>query len=239
MKEYKLNLFIRSEKVLLNTLLGGFALLTAGFGVMLGLRDFNTDAAFIAGMAIIFGLGYAGYRAYKKAVIVPSLVSVMATEISVRDLRQNCVILTVKYEDIVSYRYLSFGGAEEFRMTMHNTHRLFVKAKAQLSEVGDFAGMVQDFEHKLSLFADVATPLPAGEHTTSGEPGRRAKREKSFFEKPVSTVGLLVFTAILAFTIKQVATGALPMRGNFVMIGGSYLTYLAAWLAAAKQRKQS
>ena len=98
--------------------------------------------------------------------------------------------------------------------------------------------MVQDFEHRLAAFADVATPLPAGEHATSAELGRRARREKSFFEKPVSTVGLLVFSATLAFTIKQVATGALPMRGNFVLIGGSYLSYLAAWLAAAKQRKQ-
>jgi hypothetical protein len=238
MTEYKLNLFIRSERVLLNTLLGGFALLVVGFGVMLGLRDFNVDAAFIAGMLIIFGVGYMGHRAYKKAVIVPSLVSVAATELSVRDLRQDCVMLAVKYEDIASYRYLSFGGAEEFRITLHNTRRLFIKAKAQLAEVGDFAGMVADFEHRLAAFADAATPLPVGEHATAAEPGRRARREKSFFEKPVSTVGLLVFTATLAFTIKQVATGALPMKGNFVLVGGSYLSYLAAWLAAAKQRKQ-
>jgi Na+/H+-translocating membrane pyrophosphatase len=238
MSNYQLNLFFLSERVRLNTLLGGVALIITSFSIMFLLRNWHSDAGFIVGMLVLFGGGYAGYKRYKKAIIVPSLVSITDAELSVRNLLNDQTLLTVAYATIASYRYQSFNGTEELRLTLRNTGRVSVKANSTLANVGDFASMAQDFERQIVA---MTAAMEVGQLASGGEQADsaiRTVREKSFFEKPVSTICLVVFTAMLVLVAKQLITGTLPFKGIFLVVGGIYLSYLAAWLAASKQRKQ-
>jgi hypothetical protein len=237
-KSYQLNLFQLSEKAFLNTLLGAIALFVAFVVLMLLLQGIYPSGAFAGGMLLLGGGGYTGYKAYKKAAIVLSLVSITDTDLSVRDLQQDRLTLIVRYVDIASYRYQSFNGADELRMTLHTGSRVFIKANFNLAKVGDFAGMVRDFEHHLAI-PPVGTKLGALlDEEPKASPTPSIVREKSFFEKPISTVGLVAFTVLLGLTIERIVVGSLPFRGNFLVVGGIYISYLAAWLAAAKQRRQ-
>ena len=205
---------------------------------MLLLNIVYPTGAFLIGMLLLFGGGYVGYKAYKKAVIVPSLVSITTTGLSVRSTKQGHITLIVKYVDIASCRYQSFNGVEELRMTFHTSRRAVIRANSTLAKVGDFAAMVRDFERQLAipLIGTGVAELPGEE--PHALPAPSIVREKSFFEKQSSTVSLVVFTAPLAFIIEQVVVGSLPFRGNFLVVGGIYASYLAAWLAAAPQRRQ-
>lgn len=185
----------------------------------------------IAVAMLVFAIGFmVGIVFYLKALLIPSLVSVDAAELRVRDLRRNQLMHSLTYADVAAYRHQVFNGTEELRLTLHSGQCVYLKSAANLDTANKFAGMVRAFEHQLARAT--AAPTLAGASTSA--PVALPVREKGFLEKPLAA-GLL-FAATLAVGLLgwQVAAGHLTV-GQVAGAVAMYLSYLIAWLAARRR----
>ncbi|TFZ67787.1 hypothetical protein E4631_07415 [Hymenobacter sp. UV11] len=224
---FKLQLFdpARGTSLVIIPLLGLFVLFGIAFG---GLATGMLTGPWLAGayiVAVLGGGGWLGYQAYKKLVIVSAKVLLSDTAIQVVD--QDKELLVVPYDTIKAYRYQSFNDAEELRITLKNNERLKIRSNSKLTKVGDFSGMVAAFEAQLTQRQD----LGAIEAVT---------REKSFFEKKISTWLLVAMTVLIGMLTVDLMTGTHSKRpGSLFMVYGNYLIYLGAWIAASARRKEA
>jgi hypothetical protein len=223
---FRLQLFdpARGASLTIIPLIGSFALLGVAFG---GLATGLLTGPWLAGaymVAILGGGGWLGYRAYKKLVIVSVRVLLSDTAIQVVD--ENRELLAIPYETISAYRYQSFNDAEELRIILKNDERLKIRSNSKLTKVGDFAGMVAAFETQLTQQQAAGTIAPV-------------TRQKSFFEKKISTWLLVVLTVLIGALTFDLLTGTHTKRlGSLFVVYGNYLIYLGAWLAASTRRKE-
>jgi hypothetical protein len=228
--EYQLNLIEVTPRIRRNMWVGGLGILAAACATYLLVQPFYPEGknAFIAAMLLIGAGIVAGLVLYMRAVTVPSLVSLAATQLTVRDLRRDQLVLCLDYADIAAYRHQTFNSTEELRLTCHNGERTALKVAANLDVKGEFARMAREFERQL---AQVPAPTaPAGPHAAA----RSVVREKSFLEKPVATALLLAATAVAGLLVWQVAAGHLAIgqvAGALVV----YVSFVVAWRAARRQ----
>ncbi len=170
----------------------------------------------------------AGLVLYIRAVTVPSQVSITATQLAVRNLQRDQLVLKLDYADIAAYRHQTFNSMEELRLTRHNGERTTLKVASNLDLKGDFARMVQDFEQHL-----VRVPAPVGTAGTTAP--RLVAREKGFLEKPVATALLLAATAVAGLLVWQVAAGHLAL-GQVAGALAVYVSFAWAWRAARRPK---
>ena len=164
------------------------------------------------------------YRSVKAAGALPTLVTVTPDQLLLLK-TQTGEETQVSYAQLAAYRASSFNGNEELRLTLADGSRVKVAVSTQLYGEQPFGEMVAAFEAAVGAYprpADAAQPVV---------------RERSFFEKPVSTYLLVVFTVFLAATVWLLITSDRSVRGGS-LIGavGSYMAYVAAWLAARERR---
>ncbi len=222
---FKLQLFdpARGASLVVIPLLGIFALFGIAFG---GIATGMITGPWLAGaymVAVLGGGGWLGYRAYKKLVIVSAKVLLSDTAVQVVD--QDRELLVIPYDTIRAYRYQSFNDAEELRITLTNNERLKIRSNSKLTKVGDFAGMVAAFATKLTQQQEEGV-IPV------------VTREKSFFEKSISTWLLVAMTVLIGMVTFDLLTGTHTKRpGSLLMVYSNYLIYLGAWLAASARRK--
>jgi len=220
---FELNLFDTTRAARLTTaiLLGSFALLGAcGWAI----SQVENKALLLAIVAVILGGGgYLGWRAYKRAAVVPARLTITPTQLLIEDLRPAPRLSrALPLADIAAYRYSNYNDVRELRLSLTAAPVLKLRSTGMMAPAGDFEGMLATFEQAIS-----ALPNPAG---------LASRREKSFFEKPVSTYLLVVFTLVLAGAGWLLVTSNRPLKGNMLGVLGSYLAYLAAWRAAAGRR---
>ena len=172
---------------------------------------------------VLGGGGWLGYRAYKKLVIISAKVLLSDTAIQVVD--QTRELLAIPYDTISSYRYQSFNDAEELRITLKNNERLKIQSNSKLTKVGNFPSMVAAFENRLT-------------QQQEGGVIAAVTREKSFFEKKISTWLLVVMTVLIGAVTFDLLIGTHSKRpSSLFMVYGNYLIYIGAWLAASARRK--
>ena len=164
------------------------------------------------------------YRGVKAAGALPTLVTVAPDQLLIAKPRTG-EETQVPYAQLASYRASSFNGNDELRLTLADGRRVKVAVSTQLYGEQPFGEMVAAFEAAIG-----AHPRPAG----AAQP---VVRERSFFEKPISTYLLVVFTAFLAGAVWLLVTNDRPARGgSLIGVIGSYVAYIAAWLAARERR---
>ncbi|MDO7846295.1 hypothetical protein Q5H92_08010 [Hymenobacter sp. M29] len=174
----------------------------------------------------VVGAGLVGlYRACKAAGAIPTRVTVGPDRVVVLKIRASEEV-QVPYAQVAAYRAQSFNGSEELRLTLKDGSRYKVSVNSQLYGEQPFGAMVAAFEAALG-----AHPQPAG----AAHP---VVREPTFFEKPISTVVLVAFTALLVWAAWMILTNDRQVRGGS-LIGalGGYAAYVASWLAARERRK--
>jgi hypothetical protein len=64
-------------------------------------------------------------------------------------------------------------------------------------------------------------------------------REKTFFEKPISTFILFVYAAAIAAMLWQVFIHDKPFKGSYFTSIGFFIAYLVAWLAGREKRREA
>jgi hypothetical protein len=224
--DYQLNLIEVTPRIRRAMWVGGLGLLAAAVATYFLVNLFYPEGknALVAAM-LLMGAGIlAGLVLYIKAITVPSVVSIAATQLAVRHLQGDQCVLRLDYADIAAYRHQTFNSMEELRLTRHNGEQTTLKVAANLDLQGDFARMVQAFERQL-------TQLPAAAGPT--EP-RAIVREKGFLEKPVATALLLAATAGVGLLGWQVAVGHLTL-GQVAGAFAGYIFFVVAWRAARRR----
>jgi hypothetical protein len=226
--DYQLDLIEVTPRIRRNMWGGGLALLVAACGTYFLVHPFYPKGkeAFIAAMLLTTAGMLIGIIMYIRAITLPSLVRVGTTQLTVRDLRRDQLVLCINYADIAAYRHQTFNSMEELRLTRHSGEQAFLKAASNLDLKGEFTSMAREFERQLAQ-----VPAPAN----PGAP-RVATREKSFWEKPVATALLLVATVGVALLLWQVAADHLTI-GNVVGALAVYVSFVVAWRAGRRSPK--
>jgi membrane protein implicated in regulation of membrane protease activity len=206
---------------------GGFALVIAvaimGIKLLGAGASKNLQLAWF--MVVLLGGMYLLYRVGKAVSAVPTRVSVRSAQLTIVKPKSGEEI-HVPFAHLTAYRASSFNGAEALRLTLKDASKLEVKVNSRLYDNQDFSGMVAAFETAVDHFQQAAGPASA------------VRRERNFFEKPISTLVLVVFTAGLVWAGWVVATGTRPVKGNHFMVLSSYIAYLVSWHAARERRNQ-
>lgn len=227
--DYQLNLIEVTPRIRRTMWVGGLGILAAACATYFLVHAFYPEGknAFIAAM-LLTGAGIiAGMVLYIRAVTVPSLVRISATQLTVHNQRLDQLVLRLAYADIAAYRHQTFNSTEELRLTRHNGERTSLKVAANLDLKGEFARMVREFEQQLAK-------VPAPTATTTLP--HLVAREKGFLEKPVATVLLLLATVGVGLLLWQVAAGHLTI-GQVVGALVGYGSFAIAWRAARRRPK--
>ena len=183
----------------------------------------NATLALLWAVVVLGVGGYWGYLRLKRWAFYEAVACIENGQLLVQRLDTEKVT-TISFADVASYRYTSFNNATELRFKMLSGAKEVIKANNFFGEIGDFIGLDVAIE-QVSAQLHHQNPLVM-------------TREKSFFEKPVSTYFLVIITIIVGVLIWSIAHSNRPIRGNLFTGLGGYISYLAAWLAAAERRKQ-
>jgi hypothetical protein len=202
--------------------LGGILLLIAelaAFGYfrrILALSPQIQNIGFIGGFA---GSMYGLYRLIRKLSREVAVVTIAPAKLTVM-YPVSGTVKALAFAEILAYRYSSYNNEEMLRLKLRDGTlvRLVVFYGGQ-----NFEGMAQQFEEVFKKYQR-ANGIAA------------VLREKTFFEKPVSTVMLLLFGALIALVAWQATASHKPLDGAFLTGLGSFIGYLAAWFAARERR---
>ncbi len=223
--DYQLDLIEVTPRIRRTMWLGGLGLLAAAGATYFLVDPFYPEGknAFIAAMLLLGAGILAGLVFYIKAVTVPSVVSIAATQLAVRRRQHDQPVLRLDYADIAAYRHQTFSSTEELRLTRHNGEQTTLKVAANLDLKGEFARMARDFEWQLNQL-----PAPTGPTAP-----RAIRREKGFLEKPVATALLLAATVGVGLLGWQVAVGHLTL-GQVAGVFVAYISFGMAWRATRR-----
>ena len=207
--------------------MGGLALVTAvaiGGSVWLLAGAGPAPVAAWLGVVVLGG-AYGLHRLGKTVSAVPTRVTVSPDRLTIY-LPRSGEETPVPFAQLAAYRASRYNGAEALRLTLKDGRKMQIKINNQLHNGQDFAGMVAAFEAALGHYQQASGPAAA------------VQRERSFFEKPVSSWVFGAFTAALAWVGWFLATGPHPVKSSLFVALGSYISYATAWHGARARRNQ-
>ena len=207
------------------SVLGFFLAITSVFALVAVVANHiqNNNWQTAAGLITLLGGGFIAYRLLKWWVKYEVVILVRKDGIIVQHISDGKEI-SISFASLVSYRHESSNGGQQLHLKLTDGHKLKLSANDVFGKVGDFSGLVQAIEQ--------ATANRRNENAAV------IIREPGFFEKPISTIMLVVVTALYALLIGKIVHDDLPIQGNMITGVGVYITYLGAWLAASKRRNQ-
>ena len=164
---FELNLFDTTRTGQLTTLLLLGIFTITGLSIWAGVQLEPDWLKVVAIIGLVGGGGYAGWRAYKRAAIVPAVVTITPTELRVEDLRpEPRLSQSLRLADITTYLYSSYSNTEELRLNRADAPPLKLRSAGALTNASNFGGLLAAFEQAMG-----AAPNPTGVAT---------RREKSF-----------------------------------------------------------
>ncbi|MBJ6110310.1 hypothetical protein JAO73_14900 [Hymenobacter sp. BT523] len=207
--------------------LGGIVaiLVVAAMGLNTGLAAANSIVRTIWFLAIVIGGMYGLFRVGKSISAEPTLVVIDGNGLAVLNQKTGETRL-MRFSEIAAYRFTDFNNAEQFRVTSTDGTKLKIAINTKLSNGQSICRIVEAFEAELGVYQ-----IQAGEI-------RPTLREKTFFEKPISTAVMALLFIGLAWLLWSVFTSAKPVKwGSLFLVCGNVLIYFSAWLAASGKRK--
>ena len=151
------------------------------------------------------------------------LASVDEQHICVRYLKSG-EMTRIPFPELLSYRRESVGQRQELRFKLVDGRRVRLAVNELLGKTGDFPDFSRAVKQAIEKYdtAQSAAIL----------------REFTFFERPISTIVLVLVTGLIPWLIWKIVYDHKPVSGSVISAFGSYLAYLSAWLAATKRRNQ-
>ncbi|GAB3572890.1 hypothetical protein GCM10027345_04820 [Hymenobacter daeguensis] len=178
-------------------------------------------------LLIFFGGLYGIIQLGKKICVYEAQIFITDKKITIR--RCNEWPVSIGYNDISSYRYQVFNGGYELRIRLLNGDVQKLNTGGELVSAADtaaFAAMAAAFESVVSEYQQLQ-----GKYIP-------VLREKTFFEKPIATVLLVVYAVVVvtAICLMVIRHKFMPNAlGSF----GLFIAFVAAWRAARRQRHSS
>lgn len=195
-----------------------------GIDVLSQQLGFGKMGRLILSIATLGGGVYFLYRFVKKNCAEPTLITIDSERLTMLNLKSS-LEQQLAFRDIAAYRYSSFNSNEELRLTLRDGTKMKY--------------VVSDFFHGSPNFANMVRHLEAVLENYQDEEEKPAVlREKTFFEKPISTVVLVAFVAVMAWMTWKVMTNSKTVPGSFFSSYGFLVAYLAAWYAGREHRRR-
>ena len=229
-KCFELVLTRKTNAVLL--LIGGTLLLVFACIQLIAILTLHFELSKSGGLSLIlalFGLGaFIIYRLVKKYASLPMLVTVEADKITFSDSVAGSQQLLL-FNDIATYRVIDFNHTIELRLKLKDGSKSKFWLHDFFHNEQYFREMVTAFETALSTYL---AQLPANEL-------RATMREKTLFDKLLSTFLLVPFTGFMVWATWEHLVGKQRSSGPFFSAWSIYLAYLTAWYAARGQRRSA
>ena len=229
-KETSFELVLSTDSKVILLLVSGFLLLSftsiqisEGLGYTIGLSEKNQRLLII--ILVATGL-YGLYRLLKRMCAEPMQVKVCADRLLVLN-RKTGIEKEVEFVSIESYQFIDFNNEATLRLKLVDGRKMKLQVNGLLHRGQNLAGLVQAFEaalrQQVAIVSGAKNPVVA-------------MRERTFFEKPVSTVLLLLFASLLSWMAWEQHVHHRHVSGGMFSLWGIFSTYLAAWLVGWKRR---
>lgn len=221
----RIELVTYNQRRMLPLAIGGvLAVVAVGVSGMALLREGYPNFAFGFTIVALLGGIYGLLKLLKKLGAEPLVIDLSADGLAIHNQKTN-VAQQVTYADITAYRFSDYNQTQELRLTLKNAEQIKISVNSQLHNNQGIAELLQEFEHRLAVHQELQP-----------EQAPVAQREKSFFEKPISTVLLGLISAVMAWLTWMVFTSPQPVKGSVFTSYAFYLSYVAAWYAARERR---
>jgi len=180
-------------------------------------------------LATMVAVGLYGlYRLIKWVSAEPMRITVYADKLSILN-RKTEAKREVPFDDIVAYRFIDFNNETTLRLRMTDGSKMKFQINDVLHGGQNLAELVQAFEAALSQYA--AT------HSETNASGI-AIRERTFFEKPISTFLLVLFAGLIGCMTWDRYVHHRASSSSMFSLWGIFSAYLVAWLVGRERRKQ-
>lgn len=211
----------------IGTMLSGVAATIVLAAVLIKLtRPFqpSDDSSFgaVVLMVPLAGIWYGFYQLTKKVSAEPTVVVIDADKLLIENKQANTE-RTILFTDISTYRHYAYNGAEElrFKLTDGSVQKLSV---GNMHNDHGFASMVDCFE-------------AASQARAASGKGSVPLRQKTFFEKRISTLLLVPVSIAMGYILWAVFVQGKLVNGSLYTSLGGFIAYLAAWYAAREKRR--
>ncbi|TGE13827.1 hypothetical protein [Hymenobacter elongatus] len=143
-----------------------------------------------------------GYYLIKKVAVVSMQVTLTAEALSIRA-TQSATERQIALTDIASFFYEDFNGNKTFRLRLQSGKKVKLAHNDTFCSDDDIEALAADFEAQV-----------AGAAADQDAESASIRREKSFFEKPISTVMLVVVTAVISLAVGKAVFDGRSLQGN-------------------------
>ncbi|RYU81225.1 hypothetical protein [Hymenobacter persicinus] len=177
---------------------------------------------------LIFFCGWlvSGYLAVRKFAVRELAVELTPGWLTIRS-EGTATEQQIPLDQIASYFYKYDGRIKLFRLQLHSGQKVVMRNNSRFCPADDLAALGRDFEAQLAQ----------GAAAVLNGSGRAVRREKTFFEEPVSTAGLVILPAAMVL-LWLAGDGALFTLRTIGCAAFGYVVYWVAWLNGAEARNQ-
>ncbi|HEX8507375.1 MAG TPA: hypothetical protein VF630_18570, partial [Hymenobacter sp.] len=157
--------------------------------------------ALAGGLIALLAGGLGAYRLLRWWAKYEVVVFVKEDQIAVQYIAEEREKI-ILFSELASYRYESFNGREVLCLKLRDGSKVKMVANDVFGKVGDFSGLSQAVGRAVDGYR--------------GDEASVIVREPSFFEKPISTIMLVVVTALYVALICKIVWDDLPISGNMI-----------------------
>lgn len=226
-KQFELILTNRLKLFLL--LLAGVPLLLVWikpFDNLLAIFTFSKGLRMAGFFVVLFAVMYGLYRILKKFSGEKTMITISADAVIISSLN-SAIEKQIPLSEITTYRHSTYNSDDILRLKMRDGTRtkLVVSGFFHSGQSEEFAKMVFALETALAHNSRI-----------DGQP---ALREKTLFEKPISTLLLVLFAAMMIWMSWEQHTQHKRVSGSLISLWGFFSAYVAAWLVARNRRNEN
>lgn len=177
------------------------------------------------GGIILFGGMYSLFRLGKIRCAYTAQIAVAGEEMVIYD---NRGVETILYNNIATYRYEAFNGGHTLRI------RLLNGDSRKFNSGGQFVA-----DDETAVFVDMARVFESAVRNYQQQQGSSASilREKTFFEKPIATVFLIICSLLIVASIVLMVIKHQFVTGSFISSVGLFISFAMGWYNARKKKQ--
>lgn len=150
-------------------------------------------------------------------------VQITITDHALRVLNQKSgVEKQVPFGKVVAYRFTKMETGQELCLTLDGKQRLRLSINTEFHKNQDLSGLVRAVKGAL------------GRHQREQGLPKVDLRKKTFFERPVATVLLVVLAVGMVWMTGMLIFSDKPAKGSTFLAYGGFFSYAGAWLSARK-----
>ncbi|WP_426061991.1 hypothetical protein [Hymenobacter sp. B1770] len=221
--EQRIELVITRPGRMLLVWFGGLAVcISVAIAGVIAVERLGENAVIVWLVLIIGGSLFGLYWLGKRNGAKPVLLTLWEDKLLVQDLTTGRE-RDVHYDNIVSYQHSEFDGVELLRIKLKDGSKERIGIN-DMHKHQTLSPLLKEFEAALAI------------HQRASNGAAKVVREKTFFEKSISTVLLVMLSGLMAWVTWMIFTSDKPLGADILGCYASFIAYAMAWCNARVQR---